>query len=64
LAFAEGARVGRLEGFREALEVAQLLYGPWRFDAADVWRGIERRRARMLETAERQRRGPAGALGS
>lgn len=43
LAFAEGARVGYAEGLAEALEVAAALYGPWRFDADEVVRGLQRR---------------------
>lgn len=54
LAFAEGCRVGYNAGLAEALEVARELYGPWRFDADEVWRGLERRRQR---DAERQGRG-------
>lgn len=57
LAFAEGARVGRAAGLAEALEVAALLYGPWKFDAADVWRGLEERARRDAERAERSARG-------
>lgn len=51
LAFAEGGRVGYAAGLLEALEVAADLYGPWKFNAAEVWRGLERRRAAV---------GPAG----
>lgn len=44
LAFAEGGRAGYRAGLREALEVAEVLYGPWhRFDAAEVVRALERR---------------------
>lgn len=43
LAFAEGARVGYEAGLREALLVAADLYGPWRFDADEVVRGLQRR---------------------
>lgn len=53
LAFAEGARVGRLAGLAEALEVARDLYGPWRFDADEVWRGLERRQRERAERAAR-----------
>jgi hypothetical protein len=47
LAFAEGARVGHESGVLEALEVAAELYGPWKFDAAAVWRGLERKKERQ-----------------
>ena len=57
LAFAEGARVGRAAGLLEGVAACQELYGPWKFDAAEVWRGLERRRARDAERAERARRG-------
>lgn len=53
LAFAEGARLGRAAGLAEALEVAGLLYGPWKFDAADVWRGLRERERRAAERAAR-----------
>lgn len=43
LAFAEGARVGYAAGLAEALEVAAALYGPWRFDADAVVRGLAAR---------------------
>lgn len=43
LAFAEGARVGYAAGLEEALAVAADLYGPWRFDADEVVRGLARR---------------------
>lgn len=44
LTFAEGARVGYLEGFRDALQLAEELYGPWHtFDAAAVVRALEAR---------------------
>lgn len=46
LAFAEGGRAGFAAGVREALEVAEELYGPWhRFDAAEVVKALERRGA-------------------
>lgn len=57
LAFAEGAQVGYAAGLAEALEVASLLYGPWRFDAEAVWRGVEDRARRDRERAERAARG-------
>src|SRR3954454_2287680 len=43
LAFAEGARVGRLEGFLEALRVMEGIWGPWVFDADAAARALERR---------------------
>jgi hypothetical protein len=46
LAFAEGARIGFAAGMAEALEVAAQLYGPWKFDAAAVIRGVEARHHR------------------
>lgn len=57
LAFAEGGRAGYANGVRDALEVAAELWGPWRFDADEVWRGLERRAGRDRERAERHARG-------
>lgn len=44
LGFAEGSRVGFEAGYAAALEACAELYGPWRFDSAAAWRGLERRR--------------------
>lgn len=57
LAFAEGARVGYAAGVADALEVARELWGPWKFDADAVWRGLEQRAARDRERQERRTRG-------
>lgn len=43
LAFAEGARVAYLEGIRDALDVAEGLYGVWRFDADALVRTLQAR---------------------
>lgn len=58
LAWADGARTGYAAGVLEALEVAAELWGPWRFDADAVWRGLERRAERDRERMER--RAPGG----
>lgn len=62
LSFAEGARVAYLEGFRDALRLADELYGPWHtFDAAAVVRALESRgRWPLTEPARGERNPRAG----
>jgi hypothetical protein len=62
LAFAEGSRVGYEAGLAEALEVAAALYGPWKFDADAVVRGLAARGLWPLPPAPGG--SPAGESGS